>query len=265
MSKPRIIEATIDQLTPDLDNANRGTQRGTAFLEHSVQQRGAARSGVLDKNNKIVAGNQATQAFANAGMEKVLIIEVDGNTPVYVKRTDFDLDDPEGPARQYAFEDNRASELSLNMDAAVLARQSEAGLDLTRGFNDTELQRLFADANAQVVNDTSFLNDFLTPPATGNSATEQAANGSNEPPSDSAGSANDTESGHTASSEAQTDSGSTASDTTPDPQTHAKLLFLLPEATRDAITKRLNEIKKAQSLPTLAHALCKALEIPYEG
>ena len=62
----------------------------------SLRTFGAGRSILLDKNNKIIAGNKTTEGFASAGMEDVIIIETTGNELVAVKRNDIDLDTKEG-------------------------------------------------------------------------------------------------------------------------------------------------------------------------
>jgi len=123
----------LSDLEPDERNANKGTPRGQKQIVGSVQRNGAGRSGLLDKNNKIVAGNKSTEAFAEVFGEDVepIIVETDGTRPVYVKRTDLDLDDPDpnNTARKLAYEDNLTSALSFDLNIDVVALDIEAGFD----------------------------------------------------------------------------------------------------------------------------------------
>jgi len=123
----------LSDLEPDERNANKGTPRGQKQIVGSVQRNGAGRSGLLDKNNKIVAGNKSTEAFAEVFGEDVepIIVETDGTRPVYVKRTDLDLDDPDpnNAARKLAYEDNLTSAFSFDLDLDVVALDIEAGFD----------------------------------------------------------------------------------------------------------------------------------------
>ena len=47
----------ITELEFDKKNFNKHTQKGTKLLEKSLRKFGGARSIVIDKNNKIIAGN----------------------------------------------------------------------------------------------------------------------------------------------------------------------------------------------------------------
>ncbi|MBM3748363.1 MAG: SAM-dependent methyltransferase, partial [Acidobacteria bacterium] len=76
MSKPKRI-TTLADLTPDKSNANRGTERGRSLLEKSLQECGAGRSIVADKDGEVIAGNKALEAAARLGLP-VRVIESDG-------------------------------------------------------------------------------------------------------------------------------------------------------------------------------------------
>jgi hypothetical protein len=49
---------SIRDLTPDPRNANKGSERGTGMLEHSLRSYGAGRSILADKHGVIIAGNK---------------------------------------------------------------------------------------------------------------------------------------------------------------------------------------------------------------
>lgn len=142
MSKPKVYEKNLTDFLPDEKNANKGTDRGSEALNASLKNLGAARSIVADANNRIPAGNKTLRGLVRAGFTKAIVIETDGTTPVVVKRTDWDLDDPNGAARQYAFHDNRVSELDLEWDKDVLKQALADGADLSSLWNDRELAAL---------------------------------------------------------------------------------------------------------------------------
>lgn len=56
-----IIMATVKDLIFDSHNANKGTSRGRGMLEKSLSKYGAGRSILLDKNNRIIAGNKTVE------------------------------------------------------------------------------------------------------------------------------------------------------------------------------------------------------------
>ena len=139
---PKVTRKKITDYVPDNRNANSGSPRGLQMLEDSLHEDGAGRSIVADKDGRIPAGNKTLEAAMNAGIEDVIEIETDGTALIVHKRSDWDLDDPIGAARRYAYRDNRVSEVSLNWDANVIASDIEAGLDLSGMFTDLELEAL---------------------------------------------------------------------------------------------------------------------------
>ena len=141
-SEPKVIRRKISDYLPDDRNANKGTERGLQMLEDSLQSVGVGRSIVVDKNGKIPAGNKTLEAAVNAGFEDVLEIEDDGKTLIVHKRSDWDLDDPQGQARKYAYLDNRISEVGLAWDANQIAADVAAGVDLSHMFTEQELNIL---------------------------------------------------------------------------------------------------------------------------
>lgn len=135
MSKKKDVVSIAD-LVPDNKNANTGTERGAGALEHSLRHYGAGRSVLVDKNNRIIAGNKTIETAASIGMEDAVLVETTGDRVVVVRRTDIDLDSPEG--RGLAIADNRAGELNLAWNQEVLAELGEE-IDLSPYFFEDEL------------------------------------------------------------------------------------------------------------------------------
>lgn len=131
--------STLKDLKQDGKNARRHSPRNIGMIEASLRQVGAARSGVIDEDGVILAGNGTYEALAAAGIEKVKVVEADGNEWVVVRRTGL----TEEQKRQLALADNRASELAT-WDGPALAAQ---GIDLAPWFNDQELAKIGAGSN----------------------------------------------------------------------------------------------------------------------
>lgn len=130
----------LADLTPDERNANRGTERGRAMLEHSLRQYGAGRSVLADKHGNLIAGNKTVEIAAEIGLP-IRTIETDGHELVVVQRNDLDLA-AGGAARELAYADNRTSETSLAWDIEQIAADVDAGVDLAALWSEGELAGL---------------------------------------------------------------------------------------------------------------------------
>ena len=119
----KIIETSIEQLVPDDKNFNEGTEYGQHLIEESLRKFGAGRSILLDKNNRIIAGNKTTENCANVGLDDVIIVETDGTKLVAVKRTDIDLDSAQG--REMALADNATGKANLCFDTDLIMQEAE--------------------------------------------------------------------------------------------------------------------------------------------
>jgi hypothetical protein len=150
-----MAKSKLSQLTPDKKNANKGTERGRYMVEKSLQELGAGRSILVDKNGNIIAGNKTAEAAASIGLDNTVIVETDGSQLVVVKRTDLDLDDPTGKARQLAYADNRAGQVGLDFDPLVIASDLELGLDLSAFWFDNELSDILESAGDDVLANNS--------------------------------------------------------------------------------------------------------------
>ena len=123
-----VKEAKLKDLIRDDKNFNKGTERGQQLIEKSLRQFGAGRSVLIDKNNRIIAGNKTQENANAAGIDDVIIVETDGTKLVAVKRTDIDLDSKEG--REMALADNATVKVDLQWDEETMREVGEEwGLD----------------------------------------------------------------------------------------------------------------------------------------
>ena len=118
----KIIETRIESLTPDDKNFNKHSEYGMHLLDKSLRQFGAGRSILIDKNNRIIAGNGIVEAAAAIDLDDVIVIETNGNQLVAVKRTDIDLDSAQG--RELALADNATSAANLQWDADAIMEKA---------------------------------------------------------------------------------------------------------------------------------------------
>ena len=108
----------INELIHDDHNFNRGTSLGNKLLKKSFSELGAGRSVLIDKDNRIIAGNKSHEAAQASGITKVRIIETSGDELIAVKRTDLSLDSEQG--RKLALADNATASINLSWDNAQL-------------------------------------------------------------------------------------------------------------------------------------------------
>lgn len=147
MAKKKTPE-TVADLVFDDKNFNKGNPFGEGLIEKSFSKFGAGRSILLDKNNRIIAGNKSTQKFAEGGGEKILVVETDGSTLVAVKRTDIDLDTPQG--REMALADNMAASKNITIDAELVTAELTEAVAVEWGVSNEN----FSDKNKEI--DTDF-------------------------------------------------------------------------------------------------------------
>lgn len=109
----------ITELKFDDKNFNKHTQKGMGLLEKSLQQFGAGRSILLDKDNNIIAGNGIVEAASSVGLTKIKIVETTGDEIVAVKRTDITLESEQG--REMALADNATAVADLEWDKDTIS------------------------------------------------------------------------------------------------------------------------------------------------
>lgn len=150
----KVTETSIDELIPDNENFNKGTEFGDSLMEKSIREFGLGRSIVLDKNNRIIAGNKTTGKAGELGFEKVVVVETDGKTLVAVKRNDIDLDTKQG--REFALADNATGKANLAWDEEALqACSQEHNIALINwGVHLKEAQETYQEVEASSERDS---------------------------------------------------------------------------------------------------------------
>lgn len=118
-----IKKANLSELVQDDRNLNRGTEKGQQLISKSLREFGAGRSVLIDKNNRIIAGNKTHRNAEAAGIKDVIIVETDGTQLVAVKRTDVDLDTKQG--REMALADNATVKVDLAWDVDEMESVTE--------------------------------------------------------------------------------------------------------------------------------------------
>jgi DNA modification methylase len=129
---------SINSLFSDHKNARKRTDQSAKLIEESVKRYGAARSIVIDEDNRILAGNGTIEGAKAAGLKNVRIIETDGTEVIAVRRTGLSEDEKVG----LALADNRTSDLS-DWDQEMLRKLSEEH-DLAPWFEQDDLDELLA-------------------------------------------------------------------------------------------------------------------------
>ena len=136
---------SIKDLKSDHKNARKRTDRSATLIEESLKKYGAARSIVIDEDNRVLAGNGTIEGAKAAGLENVRVIETDGDEIIAVKRKGLTEDQKVG----LALADNRASDLSA-WDASMLHELGKEH-DLSPWFETEDLVELMGDRNNPTV------------------------------------------------------------------------------------------------------------------
>lgn len=123
---------SLADLKPDPKNARKHTPKNIGMIEASLQQVGAARSGVIDDDGMILAGNGTYEALASVGIERVRVVEADGNEWIVVQRKGL----TEEQKRILSISDNRSAELAT-WDGPTL---EQSGVDLQPWFTPEQLK-----------------------------------------------------------------------------------------------------------------------------
>jgi hypothetical protein len=147
---------SIKDLKHDHKNARRRTDRSSTLIAESLKRFGAARSIVIDEDNRILAGNGTIEGAKAAGIKNIRVIETDGSEIIAVRRTDLSEDEKVG----LALADNRTSDLS-EWDGAMLHQISEEH-DISAWFDKQELDELFGTEEA-IDEDSPYTNKTTAP------------------------------------------------------------------------------------------------------
>lgn len=149
MSKNGKSKTTIEVETVDLEsiafdpnNYRQHPEDNLAIITNSITDLGFARSIVVDENNQLIAGEGATRGSISAGLKKAIIIDVEGDQVVAVRRTNLSAEQKE----RLKVIDNRANETSewnTQRLANYLKGLPAESLDGT-GFSGDDLTHLLA-------------------------------------------------------------------------------------------------------------------------
>jgi hypothetical protein len=63
------------------------TKRGRQAVAKSLEQYGAGRPVLIDRDDNLIAGNKTAQQVAGAGIEDVIVVETDGTQLVAVQQS----------------------------------------------------------------------------------------------------------------------------------------------------------------------------------
>ena len=129
---------SINDLQNDPKNARKRTDRSAKLIKQSLEQYGAARSIVIDENNRILAGNGTIAGAKAAGIKNLKIVEANGDEIIAVKRSNLTEDQKVG----LAIADNRTGDLS-EWDIDMLEQLSKEH-DLNDFFDKKELDDILS-------------------------------------------------------------------------------------------------------------------------
>lgn len=147
--KARGLVSQISQLHADPDNARKHGDRNLQTIAASLMEVGAARSIVIDERDVVLAGNATVKAAGEAGITKVRVVDVDGDTLVAVRRSGL----TKAQKTRLALFDNRTAELADGWDVDVLERLRAEGIKLDGLWTDAELSGLLAPPERQGLTD----------------------------------------------------------------------------------------------------------------
>ena len=154
--------AKLTDLTPDNKNFNKGSEFGNSLIEKSFRKFGAGRSILIDKHNRIIAGNKSVENAMAIGMEDVQIVESDGTKIIAVKRTDIDLDSIEG--REMALADNASAKANIVFDAELIEAEVGEAICEEWGVAEKEIEPSFDDLIGEEKNKPATMKITFTSP-----------------------------------------------------------------------------------------------------
>lgn len=125
---------SLNDLRPEARNARRRTPRSRKLIQESLAEFGPARSGVVDEDLNIIAGNGTAEGLAAAGITRVRVVEPEDDEWVVVKRSGLTAEQK----KRLALIDNRAGELS-EWDGETLLELKDEGFNLEGIFSAEEL------------------------------------------------------------------------------------------------------------------------------
>lgn len=123
----------MSEIKFDPSNYRIHTEKNKRIIRKSIEECGAGRSVLVDKDNVLIAGNGVYEQAKELGLP-VKVIETDGKELVVVKRTDLSSDDDR--RKILALADNHSSDTSMfDLDLVI----EDFDLDLLKEFEfDTD-------------------------------------------------------------------------------------------------------------------------------
>lgn len=122
----------INDLRQQPQPMNKGCDYGMDMLMHAIKKHGLARSVVADKNNVVFVGDKVFKAAKQLGINKIHVVETNGDTLVVVKRTDIDSESVKG--KDISLVDNLSSQENLEWDSDSVISATNTHF----GFNPLE-------------------------------------------------------------------------------------------------------------------------------
>jgi DNA modification methylase len=151
--------ASISDLRSDHKNARRRTDRSASLIAESLKRYGAARSIVIDEDGRILAGNGTVEGAKKAGINKLRIIEAEGDELIAVRRAGLSEDEKVG----LALADNRTSDLS-EWDKEMLHQLSEEH-NITPWFEAEDLAEIMGEVEVIPAEGLTDADEVPEPPA----------------------------------------------------------------------------------------------------
>jgi hypothetical protein len=136
---------SINSLKHDHKNARKRTDRSAMLIAESLKRYGAARSIVIDEENRILAGNGTIEGAKQAGINNLRIIDAEGDEIIAVRRSGLTEDEKVG----LALADNRTSDLS-EWDGAMLHQLNQEH-DISPWFDAEDLNEIIIDLDEGAV------------------------------------------------------------------------------------------------------------------
>lgn len=131
----------LEDLHQDEENARRHNPRNVGMIADALREVGAARSGVIDEEGRILAGNATWEALGEAGIEKVRVVKASGDEWVVVQREGL----TERQKRRLALFDNRSAEVATWSPEMILVHLTDDADILDGLFRADELETLMKE------------------------------------------------------------------------------------------------------------------------
>jgi DNA modification methylase len=125
----------IKDLQPDQENARKHNPRNVGMISEALQEVGAARSIVIDEDGRVLAGNATIDAAGQEGIEKIRVIDADGDEIIAVRRSNL----TKRQKTRLALYDNQTADLA-EWDDDILKKMFEKDEKIfDKIFRDNEL------------------------------------------------------------------------------------------------------------------------------